>query len=96
MLIIVIFFVYNVDCIVKYSYICSSLTKTFKIMELSKKDLQFIADEVIKRRAFHLRAFNLGSEDCKNGVYNSNVCVQYRVLQAFYDLGWLCYFNTLK
>lgn len=65
-------------------------------MDLSKKDLQFIADEVVKRNAFNLRSFNLGSEDCKQGVYNSNVREYSCFSQALYDLGWLCYFNTLK
>ena len=65
-------------------------------MELSKKNLHFIADEVIKRNAFNLRAFNLCSEDCKNGVYNSNVRVYSCFSQELYDLGWLCYFSTLK
>ena len=65
-------------------------------MDLSKKDLQFIADEVIKRNTFNLRAFNLGSEDCKDGLYNANVRVYSSYSQELYDLGWLCYFNTLK
>lgn len=66
-------------------------------MELSKKNLQFIADDVIKRNAINISAFNLGSEDCKNGVYNSNVCATNICFsQELYDLGWFCYFNILK
>lgn len=64
-------------------------------MEPSKNDLQFIADEVIKRNPFNLHVFNLGLEDCKKGVYNSDVRVYSCLLQELYDLGWLCYFNTL-
>lgn len=64
-------------------------------MELSKQKLQFIADEVIQRNAFNLQSFNLGSSDCKEGIYNSNVCTSC-FSQDLYDLGWLCYFNTLK
>lgn len=65
-------------------------------MEICQKNLQFIADEVISRNQFNLRSFNLGSTDCKHGIYRSNICEYSSFSQELYDLGWLCYFNTLK
>mgnify|MGYP007053815777 CR=1 FL=1 len=65
-------------------------------MLINKKDLQFIADGVLKRNAFNLRSFNLGIDDCKNGVYNANIKVYSCFSQEFYDLGWLSYFFTLN
>ena len=65
-------------------------------MELSKKDLQFIADDIKKRNAFNFTSYTLGIEDCKHGIYNKNLRVYSCFMQEFYDLGWLSYFNTLK